>query len=342
MKRLVTKDWIILDNQWNKKIMSLEDLMTYWEFNKELWDIISSDVNMRTTTMKMSDWETKQVENYQVKAKLKPISKLARPEIIEVLKKQLSSNIPTFSVWDSYGWKWNLANINHFDLHINRYQHNTKKYLKEIDDRTMRLFELLLRDKPDKLLYVNWWDYLNTDIKWLTTKWTQQLNSLKEQDAFWLWLEHQVKLIKTFASELPTDAYFIPWNHAIYSENYLAKAVDLFFSNTDWVNVESTDNPMKKYIWWDNALVMMHWDMIKDNQILPNLTTEWINKKYMYALKWDKHIRATKEIGNLLIDTYPSPADNCDWSKRNWWNKVWKIYWNIFNKKEWKTSEYAK
>ena len=72
MKRTTTADWIILDNQWDKKIKTLEDLLEHWEFSDDIWNIISSDVNMWTTTMKMKDWETKQVENYQVKAKLAP------------------------------------------------------------------------------------------------------------------------------------------------------------------------------------------------------------------------------------------------------------------------------
>jgi hypothetical protein len=97
----------------------------------------------------------------------------------------------------------------------------------------MRLFETLLRDNPSKLLYINGGDYFNSDIKARTTKGTDQLNSLKEQDAFGIGLQHQRDLIATFASELPVDVMYLAGNHDLYSTNYLGQAIDLAFSKTD-------------------------------------------------------------------------------------------------------------
>jgi hypothetical protein len=270
---------------------------------------------------------------------MRPLSKLAKPDIMAKLKEILDNNIkPIPSVTQKDGSV--LANINHFDLHINRYANNTKKYLKEINDKTMRLFELLLRDKPAKLLYINGGDYFNSDIKSRTTKGTDQLNSLKEQEAFGIGLQHQRDLIATFASELPVDVMYVSGNHDEYTTNYLGQAIDLAFSKTEGVNVDSTDKPIKRMNRGNNTIATMHGDMIKDNQILPNLVTEGNTKKFIYAMKGDKHVKTTKEIGNCLIDTYPSPANNDDWSLRNGWNKKGKIYGNSFDKKEGKIAEY--
>jgi hypothetical protein len=270
---------------------------------------------------------------------MRPLSKLAKPDIMAKLKEILDNNIkPIPSVTQKDGSV--LANINHFDLHINRYANNTKKYLKEINDKTMRLFELLLRDNPAKLLYINGGDYFNSDIKSRTTKGTDQLNSLKEQEAFGIGLQHQRDLIATFASELPVDVMYVSGNHDEYTTNYLGQAIDLAFSKTEGVNVDSTDKPIKRMNRGNNTIATMHGDMIKDNQILPNLVTEGNTKKFIYAMKGDKHVKTTKEIGNCLIDTYPSPANNDDWSLRNGWNKKGKIYGNSFDKKEGKIAEY--
>jgi len=336
----IKQEWHTIEALSDKRIITLDDLLEATKVDKELWEVVSFIQNKRDVSMK--DWEgVKTVENHQVKASLRPLSKLVTPDIYNVLKKKLEKNIPVVKA-NKVVETDNIANINHFDLHINRYEHNVKKYLKEINDRTMRLFELLLRDKPSKLLYVNWWDYFNSDIKSNTTKWTQQYNSMKEQEVFGIWLEHQIELIKTFASEMPVEAIYTPWNHAIYTENYLSKAVDIYFSKSDGIEVDSSDDPIKIKTWWNNAIAFMHWDMVKDNALLPHFTTAWVNKPYMYVIKWDKHIRYNKEIGNLLIDCYPSPASPDEWSKRNWRNKIGKIYGNSFDKYSGKVAEYSK
>lgn len=337
----ITEDGVIIESLNGERIITLEDLLKLSQYDMELRKVLSSDANVWNTSMKMKDGSVKVVENYQIKAKLQPISQLAQPEIMDKLKQILDSNIkPVVNVPEK---EWDvLAHINHTDLHINRYGQNTKKYLKDIDDKTMRLFETLLRDKPSKLLYTNLWDYFNTDMKARTTKWTDQLNSIKEVDAFGIGLQHQRDLIATFASELPTDVIYLPWNHAVYSEAYLSQAMDLAFSKTDGVNIDSSDKSIKRMNRWNNTLGFAHGDMLKDNQILPNLVTEWNTKKFIYFMKGDKHVRTTKEIGNCLIDTYPCPANADDWSLRNGWNKKGKIYGNSFDKKEGKIAEYAR
>lgn len=335
-------NWHTIEAISDKRILTLEDLLQATNMNPELWEILNVVNNKRDcSSTNRKDWKITTVENHQIKATMKPLSQLVKPDIMAKLKEILDSNIRPLVKVPEKEWEV-LANINHFDLHINRYANNTKKYLKEINDKTMRLFELLLRDNPAKLLYINGGDYFNSDIKSRTTKGTDQLNSLKEQEAFGIGLQHQRDLIATFASELPVDVMYVSGNHDMYSTNYLGQAIDLAFSKTEGVNVDSTDKPIKRMNRGNNTIATMHGDMIKDNQILPNLVTEGNTKKFIYAMKGDKHVKITKEIGNCLIDTYPSPANNDDWSLRNGWNKKGKIYGNSFDKKEGKIAEYGR
>ena len=335
-------EWHTIEAISDKRILTLEDLLQATNMNPELWEILNVVNNKRDTScVNRKDWNITTVENHQIKATLRPLSQLVKPDIMGRLKEILDSNIKPLVTVPEKEWDV-LANINHFDLHINRYANNPKKYLKEIDDKTMRLFETLLRDNPSKLLYINGGDYFNSDIKARTTKGTDQLNSLKEQDAFGIGLQHQRDLIATFASELPVDVMYLAGNHAIYTENYLWQAIDLAFSKTDWVTIDSSDKPIKRINRGNNTIATMHWDKIKDNQIMPNLVTEGNTKKFIYAMKGDKHVKTTKEIGNCLIDTYPSPSNHDDWSLRNWWNKKGKIYGNSFDKKEGKIAEYGR
>lgn len=335
-------DWHTIEAISDKRILTLEDLLEASKINPELWEILNVVTNKRdvsSVNRKTGDIIT--TENHQIKATMKPLSQLVKPDIMAKLREILDSDIkPLVNVPDRDGWI--LANINHTDLHINRYWQDTKKYLKQIDDKTMRLFETLLKDRPSKLLYTNMWDYFNSDMKSRTTKGMDQLNSLKEQDAFGIWLQHQRDLIATFASELPVDVMYLAGNHDLYSTNYLGQAIDLAFSKTDWVNIDSSDNPIKRMNRGNNTLAFTHWDMIKDTQIYPNLITEGNTKKFIYAMRWDKHQKTTKEIGNCLIDTYPCPAGIDDWSLRNGWNKKGKIYWNSFDKKDGKRAEYGR
>lgn len=70
----------------------------------------------------------------------------------------------------------------HSDLHIERRSHIGKNYLKEIDDRTMRLFEKLMKHNPDKLIYANLGDYFDVDTGSKTTKGTPQDVYLGERE----------------------------------------------------------------------------------------------------------------------------------------------------------------
>lgn len=96
----------------------------------------------------------------------------------------------------------------------------------------MRLFERLLKHKPDKLIYANLGDFFNSDSNGLTTKGTPQQNYLPERESFRLGLEHQLALIKTFAAEIETEVVYIPGNHDRSRLQALSDAVDLYFAKT--------------------------------------------------------------------------------------------------------------
>ena len=143
MKRTVTKDWIILDNQWEKKIVSLNDLLTHWDFDSDLWNVISSDVNMWTTTMKMWDWETKQVENYQVKAKLEPKINPQQLELADILKWY---EPPVWDANEQQRWWDRLWTIFLPDAHLWKLDIRWTSLLKKVDKIKKSFMSLLKRE----------------------------------------------------------------------------------------------------------------------------------------------------------------------------------------------------
>lgn len=89
----ITEDGVIIESLNGERIITLEDLLKLSQYDMELRKVLSSDANVWNTSMKMKDGSVKVVENYQIKAKLQPISQLAQPEIMDKLKQILDSNI---------------------------------------------------------------------------------------------------------------------------------------------------------------------------------------------------------------------------------------------------------
>lgn len=338
MKQLAG-DGIILNNQWDKKIKTLDDLLDHAEIDKALREVLFQEVNMRTTTMNTKDWTPRQVENYQVKAKLKPISSLV--DIREELLKIFWSRIPVIKWPVEKDWP-TLWVINHFDLHRDRLEHKNKNYLKEINERTIKLFDILINNKIDKLIYVNWWDYRNSDIQSKTTKWTPQLNYLSDSESFVIGLRHQMELIKTFSNSIPTEAIFIWGNHDLYKMQSLADAIELYFSKANNVKIDNQPLSRKYRQWWTSTLWFAHGDNQKEKQILPTMQHESKMWKYNYFHKGHIHQRLKDEKGNLQIDTFPSPAWPSERERGNWRTQRGWIYAQIYDKSKWLLAEHKR
>lgn len=322
-----------------ERIITKEDLIKMHNIDENLYEILNFTANVREQAQNKKDWSTAIVQLHQVKAMFKPIHKLV--EYQDVLMKLFESKIPVRPSEKEYEWEL-LAVIPHADIHIDRIEHNPKKYLKEIDDRTLRLFDTLLKNKPDRLLYANIWDYFNSDGNNKTTKWTEMHNSMPERESFQMWLEHQINLVNQLSSELPTDVIYVPWNHDTNKLQYLSDAMNIYYSKTDAVTVDNSLSPRKYYDWGNTKLGFWHGDKIKDKDILSAFTQETKLKKNNVYMKWHIHHRLTQLFWNLIVETFWTPAYPSEFEKRLGY--VWrgKIIGQLYDKTTWKYWEFEK
>lgn len=327
-----------------KRIITIDELKELHNIWEE-YELIKLTANKRDVAMNKKDGSTEIVELHQIKADFRPKHILLTKSYQDIIREVFTSATPTVS-WSKYSEWEKLWLIPHFDLHIDRYEHKNKKYLEEIDSRTNFLFEKMIKEWISKVLYIQGWDFYNSCSAkgWIssTTSWTPQFNYLTENESFQVWLQHQKNLISNLASELPTDVIYLPWNHWRHKEQYLADAIELYFSKTDNVNVDNKDIDRKYYKWWTNTIGMAHWDWLKQKlipQIMPNETKL---SKHNYFLSWHVHQRTINDLWTVLSEVFPSPAHPWAWENRNWWNTRGKLYGQVYDKKEGKVAEFIK
>lgn len=340
MQRLITKDWIILDNQWNKKIVSLEDLMSHWEFNTELWNIISSDVNMRTTTMKMSDWETKQVENYQVKAKLQPKVDPKQMQLADLLKWY---EPPTWDSEPKVIWWDRLWTIFIPDAHIGKLDIKWTSLSKKMQKIKNAFINLLRREQDmwaEEFLIVSLWDTLNSDMNWWkTTKWTPMENNASERDMRKAAVDLFAEIGDRAWEKWHTTMRFIPWNHDQQVTVPLNTTMDFVFKNHKSVDVKWDADTRQYHRFWNTLIWLTHWDTVKPKD-LPNIMVNeanqsWVKKREWYL--WHRHKMIAEDIWWTLVTSLPAVCEK---------NKRWKDFgvdltnnimsWSIHEKKFWR------
>ena len=333
MKRII-EDGIILENQWDVKIKTLKDLLEYWEYDPILWEVLNSDINMWTTTMKMTDWQTKQVENYQVKAKLKPISPLVQDDIKKILLQHLSNNIPVIPSKEHKDWPL-LANINLADLHIGRVeQKKPDQYERDIKDRVYDLFNKLLKDKPDKLILWSLGDQANSEFNWFTSSGkNRQDNWMTAKEMFERVLGIHFDLAKTFGREIATELIVIPWNHDRSLMQNVGTALEIGLSNSN-IKVDNEDKPRKYRKRWNTNLAFSHGDGEKEKQRLSIMSQEFGLNKDNERTIWHFHERSVKQFWPLEVETLASPAVQSDREKNQFAHKAAKFVGKLYDKKK--------
>ena len=338
-------EWLSLVSPKGKKTIWIEALIELHKIDMELYDVLKMTANTRDVAMNKKDGTTEIVELHQTRWDFVPKNRLLTPDYKEVLNKIFESKIPTIT-WPKDDIGDLLWIIHHTDLHFDRFEHKGKKYLQEIDGRTIQIVELLLKHWVKKLAYINYWDYFNSDgAKWwqsATTKGTPQNNYLSETESFAEWLEHQIRLIKTLASQISTDVIYMPWNHDHQKLQYLSDAVKLYFSKTDNVSVDNTEKDRKYYKRWNNTIWIAHWDWIKTKDIPQIMINETKLDKHNYFFKWHIHQRLINDLWSILAETFPSPAYPSAWESRQGFNTRGKLYAQIYDKKHGKFWEFIK
>lgn len=321
----------------DKRVITLQDLKDLHWISDKLWETIKQTANVWEQAQNKKDWTTEIIQLHQIKADFKPITGLVN--YMDELERLFKGKAPV-QKWPTYK-DWPLLwQIVHTDIHFDRIQHKGKNYLKEIDDRTMKLFELLLKHKPDKLIYANLWDYWNSDVDHKTTRGTPQHDLYSDRESFKIWLEHQRNLIKALSSEIPVDVIYIPWNHDTIRLQALSDAMHLYFSATNNVTVDREPMSRKYMRRWNTTLARQHGDGIKTKQIPLTMMQETKLGKHNYMYQWHVHKKMKEEYGNIIIETLWSPAWASEWEAGNWRTQRGKIESQLFDKYKWKIAEF--
>lgn len=244
-----------------ERVMKLEDLLGVMNIDINLWEVISQEVNKRDSQMKTNDGDVRITELFQVKAKLKPLTELARPDIQKVLRQVFAEHIPEIKGPALKDGPL-LANINLADLHIGRVEEkNLKAYIKNIKDRTLRIFETLLKDKPDAFLFGSLGDMANSEMNGYTSSGKNaQHNGISGKDLFKEVLAFHLDLTKQFSSEIATELVIIPGNHDRQLMATIGDTLQLYFSNTNNVKIDNEDKPRKYKKRGDTTLAFSHGD----------------------------------------------------------------------------------
>lgn len=192
----------------------------------------------------------------------------------------------------------------------------------------------MLKHKPDKVLLVQLGDFYDAEMNWSTTsgKHAQHL-SLKPQDMFKEGLQFHIELIKTLAGELPTDVIINHWNHDRNIMFQTGEALDLYFNDTNNVNIDNSEATRKYFERWDTKLWFSHGDGEKQKDLLKTFSTETKLKKHNYHTRWHFHEAETKHYWPLEVETLPSTATQSDWERNKFADKPWKLVAKMYDKK---------
>ena len=328
----------ILSAKW-KRIITLDDLLDTYEIDSKLYEVLKFKANVYEWQQKDPEWNPVILQLHQVSAEFKPIREVInyRDALLEVFWEWIKAKRSKVKKeWES------LLVIPHFDLHIDKLANGTQQYLDNIADRTYDILNSARKNWAERVLYINGWDYFNSDGKQRTTKWTEQLNSMTEKESFKFWLKDQIQLIETISKELPTDVMYLSGNHDDLKLQAMADAVDIYFSNDGRVNIDSEDKYRKYYDWGITSIWAGHWDWVKDKDLLSVYSMEhWLNENNIY-MKWHIHHRLTQMFWNLIVETFWTPSNPWERDKKMWYIWKWKITWQLFDKKDGKYAEFQK
>jgi len=328
----------ILSAKWNR-IITLDDLINTYEIDRKLYEVLKFKANVYEWQQKDPEWNPVILQLHQVSAEFKPIREVLNYR--EVLLEVFNEWIKAKRSKKTTDWEL-LWVIPHFDLHIDKYVNGTEQYLKEINDKTFDIFNLMRKQWVDKVLYVNGWDYFNSDWKQKTTKGTEMHNSMTEKESFRHWLRNQIEVIETLSKEVPTDVMYLSGNHDDLKLQAMSDAVDIYFSKDGRVNINNDDQYRKYYDWGTTTIWAGHWDWVKDKDLLSVYAMEhWLNENNVY-MKWHIHHRLTQMFWNLIVETFGTPSNPWEWDKKMGYIGKGKIIGQMYDKKDWKYGEFQK
>lgn len=335
MEKIITITWPLSP----ERIITKEDLFLALKINPEERIINKLTGNKWDTIMKEKDWSHIN-ENIQIKVELTPRIKKELITLKELLEEYTPREVSLHrSENENNGILWSVML---YDAHIDKLDvkwTNIQKKVKKILDWTSRLLDKLSKFDPEKMLFVNWWDYFNTLTKW-ATKWnTQQENNCSEKEAWKYWLELQIELLELISQLAPVDAIFIEWNHEAEKLTYLRDAVSAYNRNNQNINILEWNGDRQYYQRWDNLMWFTHGDKIKPANLVTVAHQENSKKKYnsLEMFQWHLHKSTKDTFAWAIVEVLTWASGQNDWARWHWYDVVWgQINWYTHSKKEWR------
>lgn len=88
----------------------------------------------------------------------------------------------------------------------------------------------------------------NSNTNYKTLNQTQQQNNTTESEAFKIGMTNELQLLKKMEEEFGrVDAIYVPGNHDRSKQNWMAQALNLYFTNNPNVSIDDR-NLARKYI----------------------------------------------------------------------------------------------
>lgn len=330
---------LVSDSVW--RITTIEQLLSASNINLNEWKVLKAKVNKWEWQAKNKDTgEVTITELFQVFADIAPLHPLLSTDIKAMLLDIFNEDVKKIRAKKYKTW-WLLANINLADVHLGRQEEKDPiGYMNTIKDKTMRVFDKLLRDKPDSLLLTNIGDYYNSELDGYTSSWkNKQDNLMNSNDMFRLWLNSQIELINTLSSELPTEVMIIWGNHDKWLLHVMWDALDIYYSKS---NV-SIDNELENRKYRDHGDVKLwfsHWDGEREKDLVSVFSNEHGLGKHNYHTRWHFHEGSVKQYGKLILDTLASPAKPSNWERNKFTHVEGKIKGKLYDSKDGLISEY--
>ena len=233
----------------------------------------------------------------------------------------------------------NIADL-HYNLQCSLFTTNDEY---NIDIAEQRFIEVLMDIKNrtnkynfNKILFTIGGDMLNSDnLQGTTTKGTPQDNQLHYYDACEKLYNLTIKAIDILKELAPVEVVYVPGNHDEVTSYKLAKYIQAWFRDDEFVDVDYQPVPRKYKVFGNTLLCFMHDGKVKD---LPALISDearqyWSQVKTAEVFLQHLH---TEQIlidnHNIRIQRLPTISGNSKWTNDNGYNSKKQCKTFIFDK----------
>tara|TARA_Y100001937_G_C7136752_1_gene340404 strand:- start:17245 stop:18471 length:1227 start_codon:yes stop_codon:yes gene_type:complete len=239
------------------RIKTLDDLIVVSDIDLEQWDIERYNVN-KWEVGSTIDGEIIVEPLFQVKAWLKKNKSAYRTKIVkQELMRELKSYAPVYSFGKPLkeGTE-NLLEVNIFDLHFGKLcwgeetgdNYDTKIAYKRF---VTAIKEIIQKVKPYKIARVVFPignDFYNADtLNNTTTAGTLQDEDVRWQKTFRAGRKMLIEGIDLLSKIAPVDVIIVQGNHDWQRSFYVGDALECWYHNNEYVNVNNNASPRKYY-----------------------------------------------------------------------------------------------